>query len=290
MRKLIIGCGYLGRRVAALWMRDGHEVFALTRSEARADELRSAGIEPVVGDVLDRASLRGLPEAETALLAVGLDRSSGRSQREVYVDGLENVVTELRSRAGRFISISSTSVYGQTGGEWIDEDSPCAPNRPNGEVCLDAERVLWRLTAGWRGVSAIVLRLAGIYGPGRLLQRMASLRSGAILTGNPEAWLNLVHVDDAARAVLSCEARGRTGATYLVCDDRPILRREYYAALAALVGAPAPAFETPAADSLDRNDLNKRCSNRRMRSELGVVLEFPTITEGLPNAIGENGF
>src|SRR5690349_19503250 len=96
LTRLIIGCGYLGRRVARRWVAHGDRVFALTRSESNAAELRALGVVPVLGDVLGPASLQSLPVADMLLCAVGLDRKSGRSQREVYVDGLQNVLSALQ--------------------------------------------------------------------------------------------------------------------------------------------------------------------------------------------------
>src|SRR5262245_41380382 len=135
-RKLIIGCGYLGRRVARSWIAQGDTVFALTRSAGRASEFRASGIEPIVGDVTDSASLAEFPVVETALYAVALDRGSGKSMREVYVGGLDNVVNRFAGKVSRFLYISSTSVYGQNSGEWVDEISECRPDSENGHVCL----------------------------------------------------------------------------------------------------------------------------------------------------------
>jgi nucleoside-diphosphate-sugar epimerase len=289
MHKLIIGCGYLGLRVARAWLEAGDQVAALTRSHERAAQFQALGIEPVVGDVTAPESLLGLPEADTVLYAVGLDRTTGHSQRHVYVDGLRNILDALEGRVRRqFLYVSSTSVYGQTDGQWIDETSPCQPERANGVVCLDAENLVrerFSSTSHDDPPVACVLRLAGIYGPGRLIARVASIQSGEPLAGNPDAWLNLIHIDDAVRAVLACESRGRPGATYLVCDDEPPTRREYYETLARLVGAPRPTFTEATGEAA--NSLNKRCSNRRLREELQVELQYPTIAAGLPHAFCE---
>ncbi len=288
MHALILGCGYLGRRVADAWTAQGHSVAALTRSAARADALCAAGIEPVLGDVTDFGSLRALPAADVVLHAVGLDRAAGQSQRTVYVDGLENVARALRGRFGTFLHVSSSSVYGQTQGEWVDEASACAPTRENGRVCLDAEAVLWRELHDPRGGAShrcCLLRLTGIYGPGRLLQRIETLRAGLPIGGNPDSWLNLIHVEDAAAAVVACGERGRAGSTYLVSDDRPVRRREYYSLLARLAGAPEPADAPLDPASSEATDLNKRCSNRRLKEELLPRLRFPTIETGLPEAV-----
>lgn len=287
MRKLIIGCGYLGRRVAAAWREQGDTVAALTRSPEHAAELRATGIEPLLGDVTRPESLDSLPEAETVLYAVGFDRAAGKSMREVYVGGLGNVLERLAGKVRRFLYVSSTSVYGQNAGEWVDEDSPCEPARENGVVCREAETLVQDsfrpLEAG--GGRANVLRLAGIYGPGRMLRRVESVQSGEPLAGNPEAFLNLIHVDDAVQAVLACEERGQPTRTYLVADGEPLTRREYYTLLAGLLGAPAPAFAESGENVRMGPGLNKRCRNRRLREELQVELEYPTAAEGLPQAL-----
>ena len=121
------------------------------------------------------------------------------------------------------------------------------------------------------------LRLAGIYGPQRLLARLDSLRSGQTFRGRGDAWLNLIHVDDAVRAIMQCEQNWRPREIVNVCDDRPITRHEFYSELASRIGAPEPKFE------LD-GTLNKRIDNAKLR-DLGVELEFQSIDEGLPHAL-----
>ncbi|MBC8114793.1 MAG: SDR family oxidoreductase [Candidatus Saccharimonas sp.] len=291
MQKLIVGCGYLGRRVAAAWQKAGHEVTALTRSAASAAELARLGMRPVIGDICDPETLAALPVVETVLFAVGFDRTSGRSQHEVYVDGLRHVLNQVASRCERFIDISSSSVYGQSAGEWVDETSLCEPVQPGGQCCLTAEALVREFfpatnqTAAQRPF-ANVLRLSGLYGPDRLLSRIESLRAGEPLSGQGEAWLNLIHVDDAVAAVLACEQRGQPGETYLISDDSPIRREEYYSRLARLVGAPPPLFADNQPAKRGSGGLNKRCSNKRARAELALALTYPTITAGLPHALG----
>jgi nucleoside-diphosphate-sugar epimerase len=266
---LILGCGYLGRAVARRWLDQGHRVAALTRS--RADELRSLGIEPIIGDITDPA-LR-LPAADTVLYAVGLDRSARMSMREVFVGGLINTLNSLTAR--QVVYVSSTSVYGQTEGEWVDETSPTEPADENGRVVLECEHLLRD-----RRPDAIVLRFAGIYGAGRVIRR-AAVERGEPIAADPDGWLNLIHVEDGAAAVVAATERGQPGRTYNVADDRPATRREFYAELATLIGAPAPRF-APAG-----GQTNRRISNRRMRDELRVELQFPDFRAGLRAAIGD---
>jgi nucleoside-diphosphate-sugar epimerase len=272
---LIFGCGYLGRRVAALWRGDGHRVAALTRRNA--DALRAAGLEPITGDVLDPTSLTSLPPADTVLYAVGLDRAAGKSMREVYVTGLANVLA-ARVSATCFIYISSTSVYSQTGGEWITETAPTEPVDESGRVVLEAEQLL-RATRP----TAIVLRFAGIYGPNRLLRKEALLK-GEPLVGDADKWLNLVHVADGAAAVLCAESHGAPGETYNVADGAPVAGREFYTLLAQLLGAPEARFtERP-----EPGAPNRCIDSTKARTTLGWVPRFAGYREGLTAAVAES--
>jgi nucleoside-diphosphate-sugar epimerase len=290
MRRLIVGCGYLGRRVAALWHAAGDEVFALTRSEQNAAVLRKQGLTPILGDVTDASTLLAFPECDTVLHAVGFDRSATASKREVYVDGLASVLDRMASRCDRFIHISSTSVYGQQAGEWVDEESVCESKTESGEICIAAEQlVLDRLTNNSSTDSSTgkgtVLRLSGIYGADRLLARIDALKNGQPLPGPEAGWLNLIHVDDAAHIVVTCAESTNPASVYLVSDDRPVLRGDYYRLLARLVGAPEPTFD-PGAVARHSRGINKRCRNRKLREELGVTLRFPDIDSGLADAVG----
>ena len=171
-----------------------------------------------------------LPQADTVLYAVGLDRSAGRSFREVYIEGLRNVLNSLRL-PNRFIYVGSTSVYGQSDGSWFDESSPTEPSEENGKVVLEAEHLLQTLLP-----QAIVLRFAGIYGPGRMIRR-AAIEKGELLSGDFEKLINLIHVDDGAAAILAAEERGTPGETYLIADGNPATRHEFYERLAEVIGA-----------------------------------------------------
>lgn len=285
MHVLIVGCGYVGLRAAQEWLRRGETVSALTRSPVRAAEWAALGINPAVGDVLDPDALRQLPAADLCLYAVGLDRSSGHDQRTVYVDGLRNVLDETRSRIPRLIYLSSTSVYGQDAGEWVNEDSPCRPERENGRVCLDAEQLVREFAdLADAPFAAQILRLAGIYGPGRLIGRVDQLRNRTRLTGNPDAWLNLVHVNDLVSAILRLGEGEPRNSLHLLSDCRPVRRREFYETLAGLAGTPAPVFRSD-----EDRALNKRCDSSRIREELGFAFRFPTIVEGLESVLGEQG-
>lgn len=271
--KLILGCGYLGRRVAALWQRQGDHVIATTRRPETADELQRQGLQPLVCDVLDPPEL---PAVDAVCYAVGLDRQAGASMRSVYVDGLARVLARL-PRPRRFIYISSSSVYGQSDGGWIDESAATEPVEESGRIVLAAEQTLRQALP-----EAIILRFSGIYGPGRLLRR-TSIEAGTPIVADADKWLNLIHVDDGARAVLAAEQRANAAGTYNICDGHPMRRRDFYQELARLLHAPPPVFIPPPADqpAPPHEKANRRISNRRMWAELGVELQYVDYQQGL---------
>jgi nucleoside-diphosphate-sugar epimerase len=203
--------------------------------------------------------------------------------RAVYVDGLQNVLDRLSPLVTRLVYASSTGVFGQTGGEWVDETSATCPLHESGQVCLEAEG---RIEAWGQArspvVATVILRYAGLYGPGRIVRR-AALERGEAITGDPEKFLNMIHIDDAAGAALAALRAPQAEPMYVVSDDRPVTRLEYYSRMASLVGAPVPRFQTPAPGSPEsaRDATNKRISNRRIKSGLALRLIYPDITTGL---------
>jgi len=279
MAKLIFGCGYLGRRVARLWIAAGEKVFALTRSANRAAELAKAGIEPIVGNLLEDRQITLPQEAQTVLFSVGMDRTSPQRVHDVYVGGLRNALAWTPAGVDRFLYISSTGVYGQVTGADVDELSPCRPAREGGQACLAAEQLL---EASPFAPRAIVLRLAGIYGPARI-PRSANLLAGHPIDAPAQGWLNLIHADDAARIVLLAEERAITPRTYVVSDGAPVLRADYYTELPRLLNAPPPRFIDPPPDSpaAQRAASDKRINPRRMFNELNPKLEYPSYIAGL---------
>ena len=284
-RTLILGCGYLGRRVGRLLASRGDRVFGTTRSDSRLPDLAAIGIEGVVADVLDPGSLDRLPRADIALFCVGFDRSAGVPIREVYVDGLRHALGRLVDRVGSLVYASSTGVYGGDDGGWVDETSPADPRTESGRACLEAEGLVREYEARG-GLASTILRFSGLYGPGRLMRREALLR-GEPIVGNPDKILNLIHVDDAAGATVAALDRREAGGLYLISDDRPAPRSEYYALAAESLGGPPPSFvpAEPGSPEAGREGSNKRVSNARMHARLGFELTYPDITTGVPAAI-----
>jgi nucleoside-diphosphate-sugar epimerase len=284
-RTLIVGCGYLGRRVGELLVARGETVCGSVRSPARAATLAGSGIEPVLADVLAPDTLAALPQADRVLYCVGFDRSGSRSMRSVYVEGVRNFLERYQGTAGPLVYVSSTGVYGRNDGGWVAEDDPAEPSHESGRVCLEAEEVVRRLGSA-RGLDPVVIRCSGLYGPGRIPRR-AGLERNEPIAGDPSKFLNLIHIDDAARSAVAALDRGQPGRTYHVSDDRPVERQEFYSLVATLLGTPPPRYEalTPENPARAREESNKRISNRRIREELQVDLTFPDIQTGLPAAV-----
>ena len=294
MRVTVLGCGYvgleLGRRLAG-----DHEVVGVRRSDAGLDAISEAGFEGVRADVTDAASLEAVPDADTLVFAASSGGRDAAAAREVYVEGLRTAIEAFGRRTDspdRLVYTSSTGVYGDHGGDWVDETTPVEPTTEKTRVLAEAERVA-REEAAEHGITGLVARFAGLYGPGRY--RLDRYLDGPVTEG----YLNMVHRDDAAGAVrLLLEGTGDaatddTGGVVLVVDDEPISKHALADWLAERCGVPAPAKRTKA-ERLAEDDLStaarrrieteKRCSNELLRG-LGYEFEHPTYREGYRAAI-----
>ncbi|MEL6895987.1 MAG: NAD-dependent epimerase/dehydratase family protein, partial [Planctomycetota bacterium] len=199
MNALVFGCGYLGRPVATALIAQQYQVHALTRSQERADQLAADGIRPIQGDWTRPGDLTNLPRVDRILVAVAYDRKSGMDRETATVTGFRNALRATNPQAD-LVYISTTGVYHQSDGEWVNASSPANPISDGGQAHLRAEQVL-RDERG-DGHPWVILRLAGIYGPNRI-PRAADVIAGREISGDPDGWLNLIHVDDAVSAILA---------------------------------------------------------------------------------------
>jgi nucleoside-diphosphate-sugar epimerase len=279
MSKLIFGCGYLGRRVAQRWRAAGEVVYAVTRHPATAATVAPLGLTPILADITQPETLKNLPEADEILFAVGHDHQAGPSLPNVYVRGLGNVLAAIDEPPRRFVYVSSTGVYGQTQGQTIDETSPCQSTRAGGVACLAAENLL---RASRLADRALVLRLAGIYGPGRI-PRVEDVRAGRPITAPSDGYLNLIHVDDAADLIATGLSDIAPPELFVVSDGNPVLRRDYYAELARLLQSPPPQFVPPSPEShaAQRAGSDKRINPARLMAVAARQWRYPTYREGL---------
>lgn len=290
---LIVGYGYLGKRVADALLRQNPEnvIFATTRSKDKAELIARAAVQPIVADWTDRRSLKHLPCCNRVLVAVSYDPSSGRTRDESQVGGLSNLL-DFVSPTADICYISTTGVYHQVDGSWVDENSPTRPRAVGGMAHLRAESLLHCRRpgnvldmSGSRGRWTI-LRLAGIYGPGRI-PRVNDVNASRPIDGPDGGYLNLIHVDDAVSAVLAAWDCANRSNLYAVADDQPVIRRMFYEQIAKLAGAPSPIFATksgrytPAAILSSRSLSNKRIWNRRFRRDLLPRLAYRDYIDGL---------
>ena len=289
----IFGCGYLGQRVAELISSGGGVVHAVTRSHQNADGFRGNGWQPIVADITNPDTLDRLPGdlAHTShiLFAVGFDRTVGIPIEEVYVAGLKNVLERLpkfSTAEQRFVYVSSTGVYGQSDGEWVDENSPCEPVRVGGQACLAAEKILQQSEFG---AQSVILRMAGIYGPGRLPRKKDLLKDREI-TAASTGYLNLIHVDDAAATVVAA-FNAAAPARFVVSDGNPVLRVEYYRELADQLNIEEFKIHEVDAHSPagQRARASKRIRAERFIAELRMNLQYPNYKIGLQHAIRVEG-
>ncbi|OZB58407.1 MAG: NAD(P)-dependent oxidoreductase [Lysobacterales bacterium 14-68-21] len=267
-RVLLCGCGDLGQRVAQRLLARGDAVFALRR---RPPQGGGDGIAWLAGDLSRDDGLPVLPPGITQL--VHLPTPGARTEaayRAVFVDGLHRVMAALDPAIlGRVLFVSSSAVHGDHSDAWVDEDTPPDPPGFNGAVLLEAERWL-----AAQPVGSIVLRLAGLYGPGRL-QLLERLRAGqARVPREHPHWANRIHVEDAADAIAHLLAVPDPRPIYLGADDTPLPLDVLYDHLATLVGAPLPA-EGPAPAGIG----SKRLSNARLRAS-GWVPRWPDARAG----------
>ena len=258
-------------------------MWGTTRNPDKASEIQSLGATPLILDWAHLKTLSHLPEVDRILVSVSYDRQNRQSRREIQVGGLRNLLAAAPETP--LCYISTTGVYHQTGAQWVDERTPTQPSREAGQVHLEAERLLQELR---RESTWTILRLAGIYGPGRV-PRAADVIAGRPIAAPPKGFLNLIHVEDAAAAVLAAWRQAKE-KLYVVGDDEPVVRGEFYREIARQMKAPMPRFTEPRpSDPVTmRSVSDKRVCNQRMRRDLVSELQFPSYREGLADVLSQS--
>jgi nucleoside-diphosphate-sugar epimerase len=273
-RILIAGCGYVGTALGQLLVTDADSVWGLRR---RPDNL-PPGIRRLEADLAVSASLRDLPpDLDQVVYAVSPAGRDDALYRAAYVDGLARLLDALHDqgqRLRRIFLVSSTSVYGQAQGEWVDEESPTEPEQFAGRRILEGERLL--RDGPW---ASCVLRLGGIYGPRRtgLIERVRAGR--ATLAPGPPRYTNRIHRDDCAGALRHLLRLERPENLYLGVDSEPADEATVLRWLAGVLGAPAPRLAPEEEVKSLRARANKRCRNDRLLRS-GYAFRYPTFREG----------
>jgi nucleoside-diphosphate-sugar epimerase len=288
-RVLVVGCGDVGTRVVRL-LNGRVRVLALTSSPQRRDALRAAGVTPLLGNLDDAASLRRLAGVATRVLhlAPPPGHQAANWQRDPRTRVLMQVLSR-RTPPQTLVYGSTSGVYGDCDGAWVDETRLPQPHTPRAERRLDAETSvrIW----GQRTRSAcVVLRIPGIYAPDRVggTPRERLLRGTPVLQVSDDVYTNHIHADDLARAcLLALWGRGAYRCIN-VCDDTVLMMGDYFDLAADLYGLPRPPRLSRSTAQgqlpvmlLSFMSESRRLNNERMRTELGLVLRYPTVRDGL---------
>jgi nucleoside-diphosphate-sugar epimerase len=281
-RILVVGCGYLGMHIAKQSLARNASAFALTRTSSKAANLVENRVQPIVHNWYEAQGWPSLPEVEAIFVCASHAAVDGMVPEETHVRGLENLWQQLALPPNRLVYLSTTGVYAHCDdGQWIDESSPVAPNRPGSIAALAAEQWLTRTLPKER---LTILRAAGIYGPERV-PRIDSLRKNQPLNADPSSYLNLIHVVDLAAIAIQAAQQPDAYGLFNVSDGSPTLRCEYYQFIADTLGTPKPLFQSNDSDKnltfRRRGEGSKRIKNQRVTELLNYRFEFPDYRAGL---------
>jgi len=266
MRVLIAGCGDVGNVLAMALLRDGHFVYGLKRDVSTLPD----GVMPVKADLLDPATLANLPGDIDRLVFMPTPASRDAAGYEaIFIRGWENLWSALKNEPQRTLLVSSTAVYGEDKGAFVSEETEPDPVRFNGRLLLEMERL-----AGSCTKHLVVVRISGIYGPGRDRLIRLAVSDGLEVQQFPPEYTNRIHRDDAAEALKHLLQIDEPKDLYLVTDDLPAPRYDVLAWLARMQG-----HEPPKGLVAENAGQGKRVSNRRLR-ESGFSLTYPDYRVG----------
>jgi nucleoside-diphosphate-sugar epimerase len=275
-RILIAGCGYVGQATGDLFHAAGWAVEGWTHSAKSAAKL-STKPYPVYGvDIADQAQIQARAGAFDAVIHCASSSGGGvEAYRQIYLNGARNLL--IRFSGSQMLFTSSTSVYAQSDGSWVTEESETKPAREEGRILLETEELVL-------GDGGIVARLGGIYGPGRSALLTKFLSGTAMIDPENDRFINQVYRDDAAGALfLLLNRLSLAREIYNVVDDQPILQSECYRWLAERMNRPGPPIGK-AKGQPKRGASNKRVSNAKLR-RLGWVPQYRTFAEAMEKSI-----
>jgi len=282
MRVLIIGCGYVGLPLGVELVRQGHEVSGLRRSDAAGAQLQAAGIQPLAGDVTKPETLADLPnQFDWVVNCVASGGGDAESYRQIYRQGTANLIAWLAARPPKkFLYTSSTGVYGQTDGSLVKESSPAEPDADTARVLVETEKLLLAACAETR-FPAVILRVAGIYGPGRGYAFKQFMKNEARIEGDGSRVMNMIHRDDLIGCIIAGLKSGRAGEIYNAVDDEPVTQANFFQWLAGSLGKyPPPSVPENPEATRKRGVTNKRVSNRKIKMEIGWPFLYPNFRIG----------
>ena len=271
---LIVGCGSIGAQLAKVLTAKGHQVIGLKRNPPVSEV--STSMAYLKADISASEALKALPlDFDYVYFIVSPDGRNQDSYEAIYKTGLNNLLVHFSNAetAPQWFFVSSTSVYGQTLGEWVDENSITCPENTPSQLIRLAEQRLIALNA-----QHVIVRFSGIYGPGReYLLRMA--RQVPVIQQDPPYFTNRIHQDDCVGVLvflLECRLAGiAMEPCYLASDDNPASIWEVMSWLAEYMGSSLPSAKMMEHDA----QMNKRCNNQRLKA-LGYQFNYPSFKEG----------
>lgn len=282
MRVLIVGCGYVGLPLGAALVGQGHEVFGLRRSATGGEALTAVGIKALAADVTDPASLAALPGPfDWVINCVSSTKGGADEYRQIYLQGTRNLLAWLKTAPPKkYLYTSSTSVYGQTDGLPVKESSPVTPANETSQVLVETEAVLMDAARDER-FPAVILRVAGIYGPERGHLFHQYLKNEARIAGDGLRIINMIHRDDLVGVIIAALKNGRPGEVYNAVDDEPVTQLYFLRWLSETLGKWMPPQATEGENAQRKRGLtNKKVQNRRLKMEIGYQFKYPTFRQG----------
>ncbi|HEV2691431.1 MAG TPA: SDR family oxidoreductase [Verrucomicrobiae bacterium] len=288
MHVLIVGCGYVGLPLGIELVRLGHDVSGLRRSLAAETELKRAGIRPLHADITLPETLTALPrDFDWVVNCTASGGGDADNYRKIYLEGNRNLLAWLAAMPPKkFVYTSSTSVYAQNDGSVVTEASPAQPEASTSHILVETENFL--LSEAQKHFPAIILRVAGIYGPARGHAFKQYLRGEARIEGEGARWLNMIHRDDVIGAIIAALGHGMPGEIYNAADDEPVTQLRFFEWLAAKLEKPLPPRVAGDAEVWRKRGVtNKRVSNAKLRAELKYEFKFPDFRAGYAAEIAQ---
>lgn len=266
MRVLIAGCGDVGNVLATALLQDGHTVYGLKRDTSTLPD----GVQPIGADLLDPATLTDLPADIDSLVFMPTPARRDQAAYEaIFIQGWKNLWAGLKQAPARVLLVSSTAAYGEDNGGIVDEETRPEPTGFNGKVLLEMEQLAGRCTD-----NLVVVRISGIYGPGRERLIRLAASDGLEVQQTPPYFTNRIHRDDAAAALKHLLTIEKPEALYLATDDQPATRYEVIEWLAKIQGSVSPKGLV-----IENASQGKRVSNQKLRDS-GFNLSYPDYKAG----------
>ena len=289
---LIIGCGDIGKRTVQLWQDENLPVTGVVRSASSQQELADLGLNTIQFDLDTDEDFDRLPVKNSLIYYLAPPPRSGHADPRIrrFLDHIQQ-----DALPAQFVYMSTSGVYGDVEGAWITENSPPDPDSDRGKRRLDAETAV-RDWADKSGTDHIILRVPGIYGPGRI--RVEKVKNHEpVLREHDAPYSNRIHADDLARICMAAAKKGKPGAMYNTSDGNPSSITDYYQTIAKLLGEEPPptismeeAKEVMSPMALSFLQESKRLDNSKMLQELGVQLLYPEAEAGLRASLKEMGY